>query len=88
MFRKKDDHLETTLDNIYVKIENIEFFIDYHLATEYPDTEIGKLAINESEYLSDDFKNKMKANLSIFTDEKYAALDRREKINLFKKRVE
>jgi CRISPR/Cas system CMR-associated protein Cmr3 (group 5 of RAMP superfamily) len=88
MFRKKEDEFGNTLDETYAKIEDINFYVSYFLATEFPDTEIGSLMIENSEYLKKDFRDKMKENLDIFTDEKYSALDRTEKINLFKKRIE
>ncbi|MGP6239936.1 hypothetical protein ACNF40_05930 [Cuniculiplasma sp. SKW4] len=43
MFKKKEDEFGNTLDETYVKIEDIDFYISYFLATEFPDTEIGSL---------------------------------------------
>ena len=88
MFRKKDgtepEDGKELAENI---LDNMDFYIDYHIAENYPDTELGKRILQDSVFIKEEAKEKMREAAKIFDDPSFNNLNRSEKTLIYKNKI-
>ena len=82
MFRKKDEKEQEK--NL---LEDLDFYIAYHIAEWYPDTEIGKKIIQDSVFIKEEAKLRMREAAKIFDDPSFSNLSRSEKITIYRSKI-
>ena len=83
MFRKKNEkEPESGLSEDY-----LDFYIAYHIAEWYPDTEIGKKIMQDSIFIKEEVKMKMREAARIFDDPSFNNLTRSEKISIYRSKI-
>ena len=76
MFKRTETSIEE-LKRTFVETDDLDFYMDYHIAEWYPDSEFIKAEVRE----------KMKEAVKIFTDPAFSQLTRKEKIALYQSRI-
>ena len=86
MFKRTETSIEE-LKRTFVETEDLDFYIDYHIAEWYPDSELGAKIISDSEFIKAEVREKMKEALKIFTDPAFSQLTRKEKMAIYRTRI-
>ena len=86
MFKRAETSIEE-LKRTFVETDDLDFYIDYHIAEWYPDSELGSKVISDSEFIKAEVREKMKEALKIFKDPAFSQLTRKEKITIYHSRI-
>ncbi len=86
MFKRTETSIEE-LKRTFVETDDLDFYMDYHIAEWYPDSELGSKVISDSEFIKAEVREKMKEASKIFTDPAFSKLTRKEKLAIYRSRI-
>ncbi len=78
---------EDDLREKFISYDMVDFYVSYHIAEWYPDTDIGQKIISDCNLIKDEVRAKMLEASKIFSDPAFSSLSRPEKVTIYQSRI-